>query len=133
MALTIPTGRRLVLSSSRTRCSCSPTAWIVPEASVSVVLLRNRREMNKERLKRRTRYLFEKERERRPSFNLSISSPGQCFVGPHVGGHTEERCSPHGKYPSLNKSAIYRWKVSATTLRDSLDMAGRPVGDSRSS
>ena len=76
--------------------------------------------------------MFEKERERRPSFNLFIPSAGQCFVGPHVGGQTEEKCSPHGKYISLNKSAIYCDKVPAATLRDSLDMAGRPVGDSRS-
>merc|ERR1719234_146787 len=51
MALMSQTGKRLVLSLSRTQCSCSPTVWTVPEASVFVVLLRNRREMNKERLK----------------------------------------------------------------------------------
>ena len=49
MALTSPgNGRHPALSSSRTQCFCSPTAWIAREASVSVVLLRNRREMNKE-------------------------------------------------------------------------------------
>ena len=76
--------------------------------------------------------MFEKEREMRPRVKLDIPSAGQCFVGPLVGGHTEEKCSPHGKYLSLNKSAIYRYKVSAATLRDSLDMARRPVGDPRS-
>ena len=96
MALTSQTGRRRVLSSSRTQCSCFRTAWTVPEASVSVVLLRNRREMNKERLKQI--FLFEKEREKRQHFKLSIPSPGQCFAGHHVGGQMEETCSPHGKY-----------------------------------
>ena len=75
--------------------------------------------------------MFEKEREMRPRVKLDIPSAGQCFVGPLVGGQTEEKCSPHGKYLSLNKSAIYRCKVSTATLWDSLDMAGRPMGDSR--
>ena len=96
MALTSQTGRRRVLSSSRTQCSCFRTAWTVPEASVSVVLLRNRRGMNKERLKQI--FLFEKERGKRQHFKLSIPSPGQCFAGHHVGGQMEETCSPHGKY-----------------------------------
>jgi len=46
--------------------------------------------------------LFAKERERRPRFKLDIPSPGQYFVGHLVGGHTEEKCSPHGtsRYPT---------------------------------